>query len=290
MSKSKDIRELFGGPCDLCKRIFCRNCSGISSSEIRAFTSQSRVLSYYCGDCLGTIRKAIPNLPKIIDEIPNLEKQVIDIRDQLKEVKDSIAATTKSYADVLQIQKDAAELKGNIVKLEDKVESIKIQKPSTLSHNETVGPAFEEMMEREKRSTNILLFGLKESDKPNKEERIKSENIIVKDVLKQINVEVSDSEFKIHRLGKHDPEKVRPIKVIFSTKTLAIEALRKKHKLDNTSGMYIKSDQTHLQRKFLASLVAELKRRNEEGETDIKIKYINSIPKIIKVKEQQPKN
>lgn len=289
VTKSKDTKDLFGGPCDLCRKILCRSCSGISASEIRAFTAQTRVMSYYCSDCLEAVRNAINELPKM-GEVLNLEKQVADIRNDLEEVKVGIAATSRSYADVLQIKTDAEVLKGNVVKLEDKVESIKSQKTRSSSGEQGVEPAFEEMMERERRSANILVFGVTESDKQNRGERIEGELNTVKDILQRINVTVSDSEVSIHRLGKYDPEKVRPVKVTFATKDLARKVLRQKHRLDNTGGVYIKSDQTQMQRKFLSNLLAELKVRNDQGETNIKIKYINSIPKIIKVRERQPKN
>lgn len=44
VSNSTEIKDLFGGPCDLCKHIFYTNCSGTSASEIRnKLTAQSRV-------------------------------------------------------------------------------------------------------------------------------------------------------------------------------------------------------------------------------------------------------
>lgn len=60
--KSKDTKDLFGGPCDLCKRLFYRNCVGISSRKIIAFTAQTRILSYFCIKYLDMIRDSVKDL------------------------------------------------------------------------------------------------------------------------------------------------------------------------------------------------------------------------------------
>ena len=50
------------------------------------------------------------------------------------------------------------------------------------------------------------------------------------------------------------------------------------------TGKYVKLDQTPAQREYLGKVLKELADRKSKGETDIKIKYINNIPKIIKYK------
>lgn len=131
-----------------------------------------------------------------------------------------------------------------------------------------------------------MLFGVNESNKQIKEERIQSELETVKNILRKMDGHAPNNDMSIYRLGKYEPEKVRPIKVSFETRELALNILRQKNKLDSTQGVYIKSDQTQMQRRFLGSVIAELKQKTEKSETNLKIKYINSVPKIIKVKEQ----
>lgn len=76
VTKSKDIKDLFGCPCDMCRRTLCRNCSGLSSSEIRVLTAQSRIITYYCPECVETIRISVGNLPAVIEKINNIEKRL----------------------------------------------------------------------------------------------------------------------------------------------------------------------------------------------------------------------
>lgn len=91
---------------------------------------------------------------------------------------------------------------------------------------------------------------------------------------------------KTIRLGKYDPTTSRPIKAIFSTSETAKSILRNKHHIKPDT-IKIYSDETTYQQKFRQNLRDELKRRTELGEKDLTIKYVNGIPKIIKM---QPKN
>lgn len=57
--------------------------------------------------------------------------------------------------------------------------------------------------------------------------------------------------------------------------------LKNKNKLA-IPGIYIYNDQTKMQRNYYLSIKEKLKERTERGETDIRIKYVNNIPTIIK--------
>ena len=46
--------------------------------------------------------------------------------------------------------------------------------------------------------------------------------------------------------------------------------------------MYIKYDQTSMQRSYLKNLLQDLQKGTDNGETDLKIKYFNGTPKIVK--------
>lgn len=48
--------DLFGAPCDLCKMVFCRNCSGIGATEVRAVALTQRVLLFFCPGCRNIVK------------------------------------------------------------------------------------------------------------------------------------------------------------------------------------------------------------------------------------------
>lgn len=76
VTKSKEIKDLFGGPCDMCRLTFCRNCSGVSSSEIRVLTAQIRVVTYYCPECIQIIHASVKTLPTMKKQISSIEKKL----------------------------------------------------------------------------------------------------------------------------------------------------------------------------------------------------------------------
>jgi hypothetical protein len=87
-------------------------------------------------------------------------------------------------------------------------------------------------------------------------------------------------------LGKYNGSN-RPIKVILDSEEQAMNILRSKLKL---SSQHIKmfGDQTIMQRDTFRELKQELIDRKSRGETDISIKYVRGVPKIIR--NQNSKN
>ena len=60
--------ELFGLPCDICRRIICKNCSGVRSSEVRVLIMKERCLRHFCPDCLECF-SMMPGLKRRISEL-----------------------------------------------------------------------------------------------------------------------------------------------------------------------------------------------------------------------------
>lgn len=273
VSKSKEIKELFGGPCDLCGDILCRNCSGISSSEIRALTAQTRVVSYYCAGCLDTIRDAVKCLP-------NMKRQIAELCTETQELKQKVNSDcVPTYA---QVAADTKSLRDQVDKLN---ETVGKQTPvsGTTPDCSRIEPTLLEMREREKRTKNILVFGLEES----KENDASTETDLEKatGVLRRLQDNCQDHNIKVSRIGKPTDGKVRPLRIIFPTPAEAKKILRIKNNLGTEGGVYIKYDQTPMQRAYLKSLLTELDDRKSRGETNLAVKYFNSIPKIIRLQK-----
>lgn len=272
--------ELFGFPCDVCGGILCKNCADLSATEIRFIAMSSRAVPYLCKECIGLLR-----------QIPSLKIQIRKLEQEVQELKCAANSAKQSYADVLKVSMDNSdELKNTIKDLEMKVQNVsKPETPQAGSGVSQLEPAVQEMQEREYRAANILLFGVKESDTVTKDERITQENKTVEEILQRIDSTVT-REIKVRRLGKYEPQKVRPIKVTFPSKAIALGILKQRSKLSSNEAIYIKSDQTVNQRNYLKAIIAEMETRIQEGEQNLRIKYVNSVPKIIKTSGLAKKN
>lgn len=280
VTKSRDIKELFGCACDLCKRILCRNCSKLSSSEVRALTAQTKVISYFCQECLKEIRKHIR-------EIPNIQNQVSELGASTQQMKETLhSELEKLQLDIIQIKTTYAEIASKKTTLEKEVIHVET-KTSADVPSEAV---LQELQDRQIRSRNILIFGVPETISQNRDDRVRDENAKINSVLKQC-VDTFSEEIQYYRLGKFDENKVRPIKVVLKSAESAIQLLRNKSKLPRESQSYIKPDLTKQQRENLQKLAAELKNRQEKGEQNLTIRYIDRIPKITQISSKpQTKN
>lgn len=72
-----------------------------------------------------------------------MKKQMAELQNEVKELKDGIKKTTHSYADVIKMKNEAETIKGNLSKLEDKVENINFQEETT-KNEQNIEPAIEE--------------------------------------------------------------------------------------------------------------------------------------------------
>lgn len=179
-------------------------------------------------------------------------------------------------------------LRNMVTELKTELEELKTKQNQTQSIN--LEMILDEIGERERRSSNVILFGVSEcpalDDNENAEARKKRELTQVREALS--NIPGYKAPVAAIRLGKIDAKPgsgPRPIKVIFSEKQSAVTILRNGKKLP--SGMSAKNDMTPYQRDYLIKLRQELEERTKQGETELTIKYINNNPKILKTKPNE---
>lgn len=267
--------EPFGFPCDICRTVLCRKCADWSSTEVRFIALANRVVPYVCGECIVLIR-----------QMPVLGKKIEVLEGEVLALKEASGQERQSYADILKKNRESAKvIEGSLKHLEEKVEVLSKSEPleSNSASNLQLEPTILELKEREQRSTNVLIFGVVEPVKSDREERISHENETVETILKQINDDIKSTSLKIRRIGKYEEGKIRPIRVTFSTAAEALQTLKHRAKLAGMEGVYIKSDQTVAQCNYLKALLTELEVRKKNGEDNLRVRYINSVPKIIKI-------
>lgn len=174
-----------------------------------------------------------------------------------------------------------------INELEKQIDKIKVAKAELTMNEEYMIANNEKMMnevfERQKRAANVMMANTKELQGTTRAERNLRDKNIVKDILSEIDVDMSN--VSVFRVGKYNPEKNRLLKIIFPSANDAMNVLKNK-KLIKAEGVKVFSDQTKMQRDYFLSLKEKLKSINESGGNKT-IKYIHNVPTIVDSKLTQ---
>lgn len=179
------------------------------------------------------------------------------------------------------------ELKDDVKSLKDRVKQL--ENDANTKHEDI----FAELNDREQRSTNIMIFNLKESDSIDVNARRRFDHAAVADLLSDVGIEVGNNDSKLlvgtFRIGKATTGRARPLKVTLSNRSTCKEVLKKKGALMKShrfSNVRIDGDYTQSQREYLAGLRTDLEQRRANGE-DLTIRYVHGAPKIVPVKSQK---
>lgn len=135
-----------------------------------------------------------------------------------------------------------------------------------------------EMMERQNRRKNIIVYNVKESAMNSRQERNTDDNNTLKNILKDMQINLNN--IQSFRLGKFDVAKNRPLKVILSSNDEALYVLKNKTKI-NIPSIRIYGDQTKMQREYFLSVKQKLDELKAAGDNTKTIKYINNKPTIV---------
>lgn len=147
----------------------------------------------------------------------------------------------------------------------------------------------EEVEARLARRSNVLIFGVSESKDANKEIREAHDRSLVVKICSDLEV---DSPPSTHfRIGKYSPAlaKPRPIKMTFTNAVMTdliiqnlVKLKRSKQVPPELQSIAISKDRTLMQRNQQKEAWAELHRRIQEGETDLKMVTRNGLSSIVK--------
>ncbi|CAH2088257.1 unnamed protein product [Euphydryas editha] len=217
------------------------------------------------------------------------EKLMNDMRENIAtlsgEIKEIKASTSGIMKDQVSIKNCISDLSSKISTHETRLISIEsdlntyntTSEPNKLKQNEEI---IHELQERKKRENNIILVGVSEQWNTSTKERIERDEAEVLNTISLITKDIP-KPVKIFRIGKYNAEKNRKLKVCFDKREPVVLLLRNKDKLPHNIRIF--SDQTPAQQKYFLAIKDELTKRKNNGEDDITIKYINGIPKIVKL-------
>lgn len=132
-----------------------------------------------------------------------------------------------------------------------------------------------EIVERQKRANNIIIFNLPESN-PNDD--MKKTKDIIKEIVKEELV-----VNKVTRIGKKNKNGFRALKVALSNETDVNKVIKSNKSFLKGKKIFIQADLTPCQSEYFNKLRNELNERKSKGENDIALKYIKGVPQIIKL-------
>lgn len=230
--------------CERCRRWFHMRCSGLSSEEFNAI-SKVRSAMWFCTTCKETVVISLDCFEEIKKENKKLRQEMEELKKNITEMKDDIVREVKQS------------LSCNII------DSIKDKVLQELKEKE----------EKERRSKNIVIYGVVEPSAETPQAREREDVNMCCNII-EIGAQVTDYEIICtKRLGKWDASgaKVRPVLVELRDSrvkgNIVKNAKNLKHAGREYKKIYIVPDQTKTEREKNKLLREQLKEKREKGET-----------------------
>ncbi|KAJ3644178.1 hypothetical protein Zmor_026849 [Zophobas morio] len=169
--------------------------------------------------------------------------------------------------------------------LEEQINSAKSiinqQPPMSQSFEDVV----QEVLERQKRSSNIIVFNVPEHSKSiPRSKRLNKDKRFVSEL--SVDHEYDYANFHCQRLGKFNASRITPIKVFLNSEQDVSNIIRKAENLITTEqykDIRLSYDRTPKQLDFYKQLKQEMNDRIRQGETNLKIRYYNGSPRIVRL-------
>ena len=133
----------------------------------------------------------------------------------------------------------------------------------------------------------MILYNVKESSESNRDACVRHDINMVKRV-NSVSAEVKDIDrqiVSIHRLGKSNPDKARPLRVVFSKAKTKFDLLTNSFKLSTSENNEMRKvklaiDRTQSEMIAHKSLIEESERRRSNGESNLIIRKGHIVSKI----------
>ena len=136
-----------------------------------------------------------------------------------------------------------------------------------------------EELQKERKKVNLILYNVRESSETNRDARVRHDINMVKSV-NSASAEVKDIDkqiVSIHRLGKNNPDKARPLRVVFSKAKTKFDLLTNSFKLSTSENNEMRKvklaiDRTQSEMNEHKRLIEEIERRKSHGESNLIIR------------------
>lgn len=174
-------------------------------------------------------------------------------------------------------------LEAEVKKLQNEIQQLKkTNLPTDISGVQEASTVLSEIHEREIRSRNVIIHGVKECPTQDYKTRSEYDARKCREVLNVLNIQ--EDNIKVYRIGQHADKKTRPLKIVCESNTLALQIIKKRQEVKKSlPGITIGADLTLAQRTQLKQLHRELEEKKNNGESNFIIRYFNGVPKITQI-------
>nr|CAI5841504.1 unnamed protein product [Callosobruchus analis] len=145
----------------------------------------------------------------------------------------------------------------------------------------------EEVNQRNIRKCNIVVFGLDEvNQEESPENRTARDGLAVSKVIHAVDLDFDMPSVKPIRLGKFQSGRNRPVKIVLRSEDDVRRIINKANNLRThrdfkNKRIFLSYDRTPRQLEYYKNLKKELEERKQAGESNLKIKYVKGIPRIV---------
>ena len=144
-----------------------------------------------------------------------------------------------------------------------------IQLEVNMKENASATPIFDELEERNRRKTNLVVTGIPEQTHGTAEERKQLDRQKIESLLKELHDLHGNMITHVFRIGRKTNDKDRLMRIVCNnenTKELFLSKVRQRKLSDSWRGIYINPDRTKMQQQEEKALRTELLRRKGRGE------------------------
>lgn len=254
--------------CIKCKNSIHYLCTSLSFAQLEKI-DQKNWLCSIC-DSPGNVVNGINILDMLYQirvEQKSLKERTIASEKETKKTKEKVNDLMEQFE--ISIRANGI-LNNKIAEYEDKIKKLE-SRDMEASESELIT----EMLDRQKRAKNILIFNLTNTSHTN-------DNNIVQNILSAMGLDTVP--VKIKRFSGNGSDTERPVKVVFPEETDVYSVLKRKKKLHDHpiyKLIRISPDKTVRQREYYKELLEKVNERKSNGEQDIFIRYEKGNPVII---------
>ena len=269
----------------------CASCLDLSDEMYdQLATSTKSNLHWFCPKCENIVLNADVSSPNILTTIEQhlmssfakFEQELLDKvnaslqRKEENDLLESIECRLKKLEERPVVIEEFQRLEQKVDQLRCNMDEPVV--PVVQAVQEALHEDKAEETEIDRRKTNVIVHGVSESDAQDTDRRIDDDITVLAAMFQEVKVENAKVE-SVVRLGKKaaDPtQNPRPMKVVLDSVESKITLLKKAKNLrEKKEGgwakVFIHQDLTPKQREARKPLVAELKQRKANGETDLTI-------------------
>lgn len=178
------------------------------------------------------------------------------------------------------------DLKALILSLQKDIQDLKSKNAASgvESHFIEIDEIINEIDQRNLRKGNMVIFGVSEKSQETAADLMEGERSEINRIIKCISPDFNIPTLNFKRIGVYNNNKCRPIKLFLEDEKLVKNLVMKSGALKKNRSfqkIYCSFDRTPRQIEHYKEVKGELLRRQDGGESNIVIRYVKGVPKIV---------